>query len=82
MFQSKDRVADWRKKQKPTICHLQETTLGQSKHIYWKLGDGKKYFMPMDKTGKQELQYSYQIKQILKWMPWSSRHGAVVNESD
>ena len=29
-------------------------------------GMGKDIFMPMDKTGKRELQYSYQTKQTLK----------------
>ena len=32
-------------------------------------GNGKRYFMPMDQTGKQELQYSYQTKQTLKSRP-------------
>ena len=35
-------------------------TLGQRTHIDWKWEDGKSYFMTTDKTGKQELQYSYQ----------------------
>jgi len=56
------RVADWIKKQKPSICCLQETHLRAKDTYRLNVRDGQSYFMPMDKTGKQELQYSYQIR--------------------
>ena len=62
MVQSKDRRADWIKKQKASNCCLQETHLRAKDTYNLKVRDGKRYFMPMDKTGKQELQYTYQTK--------------------
>ena len=55
------RVAGWIKKQKPSTCCLQETHL-RAKDTYRLKEDGKRYFMPVDKTGKKEFQYSYQTK--------------------
>ena len=55
-------VEDWIKKQKPTICCLQETHLRARDTYRLKVGDGNIYFMPVDQTGKQKLQYSYQTK--------------------
>jgi len=56
------RVADWIKKQKPSICCLQETHLRAKDTYRLKVRGWERYFMSMDKTGKQELQYSYQTK--------------------
>ena len=58
LFQSKTRVAYWIKRQEPTIWCLQETHLGAKDTCNWTWG-GKRYFIQMEKTGKQELQYSY-----------------------
>ena len=58
VFQSKDRVENWIKKQESTICCLQETHV-RVKNIH-------KLKVPMEKTGKQELQYSSLTKQTLK----------------
>ena len=69
MLESKNRVADWIKKQKPSICCLQETHL-RAKYTYrLKVRGWKRYIMPIDKTGKQDLQYSYQSKYTLKQRP-------------
>ena len=56
------RVADWREKSKnlPSAPY-KKLTLEQR--------DGKRYSMPMDNTGKQELRYSYQAKETLKRRP-------------
>ena len=59
------RGAEWIKKQKPSICCLQETHL-RTKDTYRLKVKGGEYFMPIDMTGKQELQYSYQKKWTLK----------------
>jgi len=56
------RVEDWIKKQKPSICCLQETHLRTKDTYRLKVRGRKKYFMPMDMTGRQELQYSYHTK--------------------
>ena len=53
MLQLKDTEADWIKKQKPSICCLQETHF-RAKDTYRLKGDEKRYFMAMDKTGKHE----------------------------
>ena len=49
------RVADWKEKSKnlPSAPY-KKLTLEQR--------DGKRYFIPMDQTGKQDLQNSYQTK--------------------
>ena len=62
-------VADWIKKQKPSICCLQKTHLRAKDTHRLKVRGGKRDFMPTDKTGKQELQYSYQTKETLKSSP-------------
>ena len=47
------RVADWIKKQEPTIYCLQETHfILQRTHIDWKWEDGKRYLMQMEMTRK------------------------------
>ena len=55
------RVTDWIKKKQSKTCYLWETHL-RAKNAYKLKGDGKTYFMPMEETGKQELQYSCQTK--------------------
>ena len=55
-------VADWIKKQKPIICCLQETHLRAKDTYRLKEKGWEKIFHAMDKTGKQELQYSCQTK--------------------
>ena len=56
------RVADWIKKQKSSICCLQQTHLRAKDTYRLKVRGWKKYFTPMDKTRKQDLQYSYHTK--------------------
>ena len=56
------RVAAWIKKQKSSICCLQKTHLREKDTYRMKVRGWERCFMPMDKTGKQELQYSYQTK--------------------
>ena len=70
MLQSKD--TEWQigiKKQNPSICCLPYTHLGAKDTSRLKVRGGKRDFMPTDKTGKQELQYSYQTKETLKSRP-------------
>ena len=62
MLKSKDRVADWIKKQKHSICCLQEIHHRAKDTFRLKVKGWERYFMPLDKTGKQELPYSYQTK--------------------
>jgi len=56
------RVAEWIKKQKPSICCLQETRLRSKDTYTLKVRGWEKYFMPIGMTGNQDLQYSYQTK--------------------
>uniref|UniRef100_A0A8D0MV91 exodeoxyribonuclease III n=1 Tax=Sus scrofa TaxID=9823 RepID=A0A8D0MV91_PIG len=56
------RVAEWIKRQKPSICCLQETDLRTKDTYRLKVKWWEKYFMTIGMTGKQELQYSYQKK--------------------
>ena len=56
------RVAEWIKRQKPSICCLQETHLRTKDTYRLKVKEGKKYFTPIDMTEKQESQCSYQTK--------------------
>ena len=49
MLQSKDRVADWIKKQEPKICCLQETHLRAKDTYKWKVKGWKKI---VHKNGK------------------------------
>ena len=56
------RVTEWIKKQKPSIFCLQETHIRTKDTYRLKVRCGKRYFMPVDMTGKRELQYSYQMK--------------------
>ena len=60
------RVAEWIKRQKPSMCCLQETHLRTKDTYRLKVKGWEKYFMPIDMTEKQQLQYSYQTKQTLK----------------
>ena len=62
VLSKRPRVADGIRKKEPIICCLQETHLGVKTNINLKQGDRKRYFTPMEKTGKKELQYSYQTK--------------------
>ena len=63
----RQRVADWIKKQKPSIGCLQETHL-RTKHTYrLKVRGWEKIFHAnWTRQEKQELQYSYQTKETLK----------------
>ena len=61
MLQSKDRMADWIKKQEPIICYLQETHF-RAEYTCRLKGDGKRYFMETEMTRKQRSQCSYQTK--------------------
>ena len=45
MLQSKDRVADWIKKQKPSICCLQETDLRAKDTYRLKMRGWEKIFL-------------------------------------
>ena len=56
------RMADWIIKQKSSICCLQKTHLREKDTYRMKVRGWERYFMPMDKTGKHELQYSHQTK--------------------
>ena len=57
------RTADGIKKYKTLqYAVYRRPTLGQTAHTGWNWGDGKRYFMKIEKTGKQELEYSYQTK--------------------
>ena len=56
------RVADLIKKQNPSICCLQETHLRAKDTYRLKVRGWENIFHANDKTGKQELQYSYQTK--------------------
>ena len=60
------RVAEWIKRQKPSIRCPQETHLRKKDTYRLKVKGGEKYFTPIDMTGKQELQYSYKTKLTLK----------------
>ena len=60
------RVAEWIRRQNPSICCLQETHLRTKDTYQLKVKGWEKYFMPVDMRGKQELQYSYQTKLSLK----------------
>ena len=65
MLQSKDlRVADWIIKQEPTLCCLQETHFRAKTD--WNGGDGKRHFIQMEMTRRQEQQNSYQTEMTLK----------------
>ena len=61
------RVAYWVKWQKPSIFCLQETHLRTKDTYRLKVRGWERYFMPMEMTGNQELQYLYQTKYTLKW---------------
>ena len=56
------RVADWIKKQKPTICCLQETHLRAKDTYRLKVRGWEKISHANGQTGMQELQYSHQTK--------------------
>ena len=56
------RVAEWIKRQKPSICCLQETHLRTKDTYRLKVKGGGKYFAPIDMTEKQESQHAYQTK--------------------
>ena len=53
------RVAYWIKKQKPSICCLQETHFTAKDTYRLKVRGWEKIFRANGQTGKQELQYSY-----------------------
>ena len=59
------RMAEWIKKQEPTICCLQETQLRAKDTYKLKMRVWKKIFHVNGK-GMQELQYSCQTKQTSK----------------
>ena len=61
-------VADRIKKKSLQCAAYKKLTLGQRTHIYWKWGDGKRYFMWMEMRGKQESQYSYQTICLSLWL--------------
>ena len=54
------RLAEWIQKQDPCMCSLQDT------HFRSKDTDGIKYYMEVEIIEKQEYQYSYQTKYVLK----------------
>ena len=56
------RAAEWIKRQKPSICCLQETRLRTKDTYRLNVKGWEKYFMPIDMTEKQELHYTYQTK--------------------
>ena len=55
------RVTDWIKKKQSKTCYLWETHL-RAKNAYKLKGDGKRYFIPIGKTGKQVCNTHYQTK--------------------
>ena len=59
------RVADWIKKQKPSICCLQETHFRAKDTDRLKVRGREKIFQANGQDRKQELQYSYQKKNRL-----------------
>ena len=67
MLQSKD--TEWQiglKKRKRSLQYAvyKRLTLRQRTHIDGKGGDGKRYFMTMEKKGKKELKYSYRQNRL------------------
>ena len=58
----RQRLAEWRQKQDPNICSLQETHLKTWDTYRLKVWAGKRYSTQVDTKRKQEQQNSYQIK--------------------
>ena len=68
------RLAEWKQKQDPYICCLQETHFRPRDTYRLKVRGWKKIFHANENQKKAEYQYSHQIKQTLKnvtrGLPW------------